>query len=136
VKRARRCNPPLLDEQKRARACGALATTKRTLHSVDFDACDACAAAVDAGMHPRRLGGHLDWKHRDAVDSWLDALRESFEDLDAVASDMLRPPRKRELGPALHAEHYAAVRVQILTAIAFAEGPRPGGGTKPKKRAT
>jgi hypothetical protein len=37
---------------------------------------------------------------------WLADLRTAFADLDAVARDMLRPPRERELGPAYHRSLY------------------------------
>jgi hypothetical protein len=52
----------------------------------------------------------LDWTDPQAVAAWLARLRESFADLDAVASDMLRPPRERELGPVLHEQYYGEAR--------------------------
>jgi hypothetical protein len=45
---AERCGLPVLDTEGRARICGAPATTTRTVREVDFTACDACAANVDA----------------------------------------------------------------------------------------
>jgi hypothetical protein len=62
----------------------------------------------------------LDWSDTVEVSLWLDGLRSSFADLDAAASDMLKPARKRQLGPALHAKNYAAARAQIRTALAYA----------------
>ena len=64
---------------------------------------------------------------------WLEGLRESFDDLDGLVADMLRRPRKRMLGPALHRKHYRAARSQIRTALAYAEAandgtPSPDGG--------
>ena len=59
------------------------------------------------------------------MSKWLAGLRLAFNDADAAALDMLRPPRARELGPALHAENYGAARVQILQALLFAEAPEP-----------
>ena len=67
----------------------------------------------------------LDWSDPIAVSQWLAGLRLSFNDADAAALDMLRPPRERELGPALHAEHYNAARAQILKALAYAGAPEP-----------
>jgi hypothetical protein len=55
---AARCGLPVLDTEGRARICGAPATTTRTVRGVEFTACDACAASVDAqGDEPmaRRL---------------------------------------------------------------------------------
>jgi len=46
--------------------------------------------------------GSLDWSDRLAVAQWLGALRVTLVDHLAVVDDMLRRPRKRELGPALH----------------------------------
>ena len=55
---------------------------------------------------------------------------------------MLKPPRSRNLGPVLHAEHYHAAKKQLLQALDHAgpeeQGPAPeddrppwetGGGT-------
>ena len=77
------------------------------------------------------------------VRAWLAGLRVSFDDMDAVVADMMRPLRRRNLGPVLHAEHYNAARAQFLQALDFAgppeeQGPAPdddrppwetGGGT-------
>jgi hypothetical protein len=68
----------------------------------------------------------LDFADPAAVSQWLAGLRSSFADLDAVGRDMLRAPRDRELGPALHAAHYHAAREQVLRALAFADGSEPG----------
>jgi len=46
-----------------------------------------------------------------------------MNDADAVASDLLRPPRSRELGPALAARNYTAAREQILFALDCAAAP-------------
>jgi hypothetical protein len=68
----------------------------------------------------------LDFTDPAAVSQWLAGLRSSFADLDAAASDMLRRPRDRELGPALHGAHYHVAREQVLQALAFADGSEPG----------
>ncbi len=65
-------------------------------------------------------GDRLNWRDPAAVVRWLAGLRQSFADLDAVGLDMLRPPRSRELGPALHADHYRAARAQIVQALDYA----------------
>jgi hypothetical protein len=67
----------------------------------------------------------LDWSDPIAVSRWLAGLRLAFNDADAVTQDMLRPPRSRELGPALHAHNYGEARQQVLQALAFAEAPEP-----------
>jgi hypothetical protein len=48
----------------------------------------------------------LDWSDPIAVSTWLAGLRLAFNDADAVAIDMLRPPLERELGPVLHTKNY------------------------------
>jgi len=70
----------------------------------------------------------LDWSDRIAVSAWLAGLRVSFNDADAVALDMLRPPRARELGPKIHARNYCAARAQILEALDYASAPEPDDG--------
>jgi hypothetical protein len=67
----------------------------------------------------------LDWSNPEVVRAWLAGLQTSFDDLDAAASDMLRPPDERELGPALHRKHYADARAQILSALDYAAMPEP-----------
>lgn len=62
----------------------------------------------------------LNWSDPAAVSVWLDGLRLSFNDADAVALDMLRPPRDRELGPALHRDKYRDARAQIVQALDYA----------------
>jgi hypothetical protein len=62
-----------------------------------------------------------------SISLWLAGLRESFDDADGAALDMLRPPRKRELGPKIHARTYRAARKQILDALDYATAPEPDG---------
>jgi hypothetical protein len=47
---------------------------------------------------------------------WMTALRAAWDDADAVGRDMLRKPRKRQLGPAKHREVYrpAAATIEHL----------------------
>ena len=49
----------------------------------------------------------------------LVALRVACDDADAVAEDMLRPPRKRQLGPVLARQNYDEARSKIVTGIAY-----------------
>ena len=65
----------------------------------------------------------LDWSDPIEVSKWLAGLRLSFNDADAVAEDMLLPPRQRELGPTLHATNYRAARAQIVQALDYATAP-------------
>ncbi len=62
-------------------------------------------------------------------------MRIAIDDVDAVTRDMLRPPRLRELGPALHARQYREAHEKMLSALAYllreVEGgdPPEGGPT-------
>lgn len=49
----------------------------------------------------------------------LGDLRVAVDDVDAVAEDMLRPPRERDLGPVLHAANYRAARGKVTSTIAY-----------------
>ncbi len=59
-------------------------------------------------------------------------LRLAIDDADAVSRDMLRPPRLRELGPALHSRNYREAHEKILSVLAYlmreAEGDDPPEG--------
>lgn len=46
-------------------------------------------------------------------------LRVAVDDADAITEDMLRPARRRELGPVLHATNYREARARVLAAHAF-----------------
>ncbi len=62
-------------------------------------------------------------------------LRLAVDDADAVTRDMLRPPRLRELGPALHNRQYREAHEKILSLLAYlmrdaeSETPPEGGPT-------
>jgi hypothetical protein len=77
--------------------------------------------------HPNRTHAPppLDWTDPAAIFRWLDGLRVAFADADAVALDMLKPPRTRDLGPALHARNYGEARTAVLAALAAAPAPAP-----------
>jgi hypothetical protein len=81
----------------------------------------------------------LDWKDDAAWTLWLANLRASLDDADAVSLDMLRPPRARELGPAMHAEKYRDAWTRIEQAMADAGAPDPyaggEGGPTPERAA-
>jgi len=70
----------------------------------------------------------FDWSDSIAVSKWIAGLRQSFNDADAAALDMLRRPRERELGPALDAKNYGAARAQVLHALDYATAPEPDDG--------
>jgi hypothetical protein len=59
----------------------------------------------------------LDLSDAAAFARWLEGLRSAFADADAVALDLLRPPRSRELGPALAARSYAEARTAVLASL-------------------
>ncbi len=71
--------------------------------------------------------------HEDMRRVLLD-LRVAVDDADAVTEDMLRAPRRRELGPVLHRKNYGEARGKITSAIEYlfrlAEpgAPPEGGG--------
>jgi hypothetical protein len=67
----------------------------------------------------------LDWSDPIAVSRWLASLRSSWDDADAVVLDMLRPPRERELGAALHREKYGEARAQIIEALDYGTATEP-----------
>jgi hypothetical protein len=62
-------------------------------------------------------------------------LRVAVDDAGAVTADMLRRPRRRELGPALHRRNYREAQDKILGQIAYllhmAEEPPAGGQAPP-----
>lgn len=55
----------------------------------------------------------------DKMRSAILSLVEGWRDADAVTADMLRPPRERELGPALHARNYGEARGKIVASLAY-----------------
>jgi hypothetical protein len=46
-------------------------------------------------------------------------LRVATDDADTVAVDMLRSPRQRQLGPALHRSQYREARAKVVSQIAY-----------------
>jgi hypothetical protein len=130
-----RCNLPVLDAEDRARVCGATATMTRTVEDVEFSACAACAAALDAGEVRREapaIAEQLDFAEPAAVRHWLADLRLAFDDADAVTTDALRPVHRRELGRVLHRTNYRDARERIESLLAYAArsvGDRPAGAS-------
>jgi len=70
----------------------------------------------------------LNWSDPLAVSKWLGALRETIDDAAAVTEDMLRPPRDRELGPAIHRERATETTAQLRQLVDFATPPEPDHG--------
>lgn len=57
--------------------------------------------------------------NRDDMRRALVDLRVAVDDADAVAEDMLRTPRQRELGPALHRKQPSEARGKVTATIAY-----------------
>jgi len=70
----------------------------------------------------------LDWSDPLAVSQWLGALRDTLADHLAVVDDMLRPPRERELGAALHRERAGETAGQLRQLLDAATVHEPGDG--------
>ncbi|MFT3766822.1 MAG: hypothetical protein QM820_15095 [Minicystis sp.] len=66
-----------------------------------------------------------------AFRGWLVSLNVALDDIDAIARDMLRPPRRRELGPAKHREMYEDGWDKLMSLLGRATEPpsAPSGGT-------
>ncbi len=54
-------------------------------------------------------------------------LRLVVDDADAITRDMLRPPRLRELGPALHSRQYREAHEKMLSVLAYLLREMEGG---------
>jgi hypothetical protein len=52
----------------------------------------------------------------------------TISDAQAVTEDMLRPPRERELGPALHRDRYRDTAEQLRQLLDYAAVPEPDDG--------
>jgi hypothetical protein len=59
----------------------------------------------------------LDWNDPEDKRRLVESLRVTFDDMDALVTDMLLPPRERRLGPALHAEQWADLRRKLASLI-------------------
>ncbi len=69
----------------------------------------------------------LDWTDATEVMIWLGALRVAVEDANGVALDMLRTPRRRDLGHREHARLHKEARTKIAQLLDFAGPAAPGG---------
>ncbi len=63
----------------------------------------------------------------------LTAIRIAVDDAEALTTDMLKPPRLRELGPALHRANYLDARSRMLSGLDYLmsltqPAPEPEGG--------
>ncbi len=54
-------------------------------------------------------------------------MRVAIDDADAVSRDMLRPPRLRELGPALHSRQYREAHAKLIAALEYLLRETEGG---------
>jgi hypothetical protein len=68
----------------------------------------------------------FDWNDPEEQKRLVVDFRVAFDDLDALVTDMLLPPRQRELGPALHADQWADIRRQLERLIARLHPSEPG----------
>ncbi len=66
----------------------------------------------------------VDWEEVRDLRLLADDLRTAFKDVDALVTHVLRAPRQRELGPALHRENYAEARRKIAKVLAYLDNPR------------
>lgn len=71
------------------------------------------------------MSARLNWQDRAAVSKWLLNLRVAIDDAESVTADMLRPPRRRDLGPRLHREQAREARNAVRQLLAFAEPAAP-----------
>jgi len=62
----------------------------------------------------------VDWKSEASVRRWLVDVRTAFDDADAVAVDMLRPVRERELGHVQHRNLYGDARKALIELLEYA----------------
>ncbi|MFT3774371.1 MAG: hypothetical protein QM820_54120 [Minicystis sp.] len=63
---------------------------------------------------------------------WLVSLNVALDDIDAISRDMLRPLRRRELGPAKHREMYEDGWGKVMSLLGR-DLPPPEPEGKPQK---
>lgn len=66
---------------------------------------------------------HLNWNDRVEVERVIRDLASAFADADAVVQDLLRPARRRELGPVVHRELYAEARGKLMALLGYIGAP-------------
>jgi hypothetical protein len=67
----------------------------------------------------------IDWRDPAAARAFVEELRATLDDAQAVVTDMLRPARARELGPAMHRRQYREARGKVAQLLVLAmPGPR------------
>lgn len=71
--------------------------------------------------------GALDWTDPAAVAEWLRSVREAWLDAAVVAEDMLRRPRRRDMGPREHARAFKDASGSMAQLLAYAERGRRRG---------
>ncbi len=52
---------------------------------------------------------------------WLNNVRVAVDDAESVTLDMLRPPRRRDLGPRLHREQFREARKTFASLLDYAD---------------
>lgn len=111
--------------------CGEHVTHAYKLHRAPIDLCDDCAKRFGLKPEPEPEEAptlaRLDWTDRADVRRFIGDLRTACEDIDAIVMDLLRPPSKRELGPALARDNYAEAFGKVGQLLAYATpDPEPG----------
>lgn len=95
---------------------------------------------ADRAPSTTATGEHLDFTNPHDVARWLVDLRDAFEDLRGVASDLLMPPRQRQFGHVEHqriyGESYGTIRWLLRHAVEYGPPPpddddEPMGGDSP-----
>ena len=71
----------------------------------------------------------LDLADPAAVRRWLADLRVAVDDSAAVAEDMLRPPRRRDLGPREHRRLYQDAAAKLDALFDHADPPQDSSGS-------
>jgi hypothetical protein len=117
-------------EKGRPVICGEYVTHAYKMNGAPIDLCDDCGARFGLAPEPERPApARLDWSDRDEVRRFVLDLRVACEDIDAVVMDLLRPPSKRELGPALARDNYAEAFGKVGQLLGYAmPDPEPENG--------
>jgi hypothetical protein len=86
----------------------------------------------------KRPPHRLDWNDREAVREWWRALLAAYEDVAAVADDLVKPYRKRKLGPAAARKLYRDADKSVRSLVSYGDpllaergDPAGNGGAGP-----
>lgn len=69
----------------------------------------------------------LDFADPAALRAWFVDMRVALDDANGVALDLLRKPRRRDLGHREHARLHREAREKLVALLAYADPPTPGG---------